>query len=68
MRRERLPQRSQMLQPPDVGYGASGGGEQRVFPSREPEYGPGFPGTFEVTVTYTLTEENELKIHYNGYL
>ena len=26
----------------------------------------GFPGTFEVTVTYTLTEENELKIHYNG--
>lgn len=31
-----------------------------------PNMDQGFPGTFEVTVTYTLTEENELKIHYNG--
>lgn len=26
----------------------------------------GFPGNFDVTVTYTLTEENELKLVYNG--
>ena len=31
-----------------------------------PNMDQGFPGTFEVTVTYTLTEENELKIHYHG--
>ena len=31
-----------------------------------PNMDQGFPGTFDVTVTYTLTEENELKIHYNG--
>ena len=26
----------------------------------------GFPGNFDITVTYTLTEENEVKIHYCG--
>lgn len=26
----------------------------------------GFPGNKKITVTYTLTEENELKIHYHG--
>jgi Galactose mutarotase and related enzymes len=26
----------------------------------------GFPGEFEVTVTYTLTENNEIMIHYEG--
>ena len=26
----------------------------------------GFPGEFKVSVSYTLTEDNELKIEYNG--
>lgn len=26
----------------------------------------GLPGTFDVTVTYTLTDENEIRIHYEG--
>ena len=26
----------------------------------------GLPGTFDITVTYTLTMENEVKIHYEG--
>lgn len=26
----------------------------------------GFPGNFELTVTFTITEENELKMHYLG--
>lgn len=26
----------------------------------------GLPGTFDVSVTYTLTEDNEVKIHYEG--
>jgi len=26
----------------------------------------GFPGEFDITVTYTLTDNNELKINYNG--
>lgn len=31
-----------------------------------PDGDQGFPGEFNVTVTYTLTDNNELKIEYNG--
>jgi len=31
-----------------------------------PDGDQGFPGTLDVDVTYTLTEENELRIDYNG--
>ena len=31
-----------------------------------PDGDQGFPGTFDVDVTYTLTDDNELKIDYNG--
>ena len=26
----------------------------------------GYPGNFDVTITYTLTEDDEVKLHYNG--
>jgi aldose 1-epimerase len=32
-----------------------------------PDGEEGYPGNFEATVTYLLTEENELKISYSGY-
>lgn len=31
-----------------------------------PDGDQGFPGTFDVDVTYTLTDDNELRIDYNG--
>lgn len=31
-----------------------------------PDGDQGFPGNFNITVTYTLTDNNELKINYNG--
>lgn len=31
-----------------------------------PDGDQGFPGEFNITVTYTLTDDNELKIKYNG--
>lgn len=31
-----------------------------------PDGDQGFPGDFNITVTYTLTDNNELKIEYNG--
>lgn len=31
-----------------------------------PDMEQGYPGNFSVTVTYELTDENELKIHYEG--
>lgn len=31
-----------------------------------PDGDQGFPGEFRVTVTYTLTDDNEVKIHYQG--
>lgn len=31
-----------------------------------PDGDQGFPGEFNITVTYTLTDNNELKINYNG--
>ncbi len=34
----------------------------RVSPDGE----QGFPGNFQISVTYTLTEENEVQIHYQG--
>ena len=31
-----------------------------------PDGDQGYPGNFSITVTYTLTDQNELKIHYEG--
>jgi len=36
------------------------------FSLLSPDGDQGFPGNFNVSVTYTLTEDNELKIHYSG--
>lgn len=32
-----------------------------------PDGDQGFPGEFNITVAYTLTDDNELKIEYNGF-
>ena len=37
-----------------------------VFSLHSPDGDQGFPGNFDVDVTYTLTDDNELKIDYNG--
>ncbi len=37
-----------------------------TFHLSSPDGDQGFPGNFEVDVTYTLTDDNELKIDYNG--
>ena len=36
------------------------------FNLNSPDGDQGFPGEFNITVTYTLTDNNELKIEYNG--
>lgn len=36
------------------------------FSRLSPDGEQGFPGNFEISVTYTLTEKNEVKIHYVG--
>ena len=36
------------------------------FTLLSPDMDQGFPGNFNVTVTYTLTDDNALKINYNG--
>ena len=36
------------------------------FKLLSPDLDQGFPGNFDVSVTYTLTDDNELKITYNG--
>ena len=36
------------------------------FFHHSPDGEQGFPGNFDVSVTYTLTEDNELQIHYKG--
>lgn len=36
------------------------------FKHHSPDGEQGFPGNFDVTVTYTLTEENGVEIHYEG--
>ena len=36
------------------------------FRHYSPDGEQGFPGNFDVSVTYTLTDENEVKIHYEG--
>ena len=42
-------------------------GEQAVkFTYHSKDGEQGFPGNFDITVTYTLTDENEVKIHYCG--
>ena len=37
-----------------------------AFHRISPDGEQGFPGTFDVTVTYTLTEDNAVEIHYEG--
>ncbi len=37
-----------------------------VFSLESPDGDEGYPGDFSVTVTYTLTDKNEIKIEYNG--
>ena len=37
-----------------------------TFGLTSPDMDQGFPGTFTVQVTYTLTDENEIQIHYEG--
>lgn len=37
-----------------------------TFSLHSPDGDQGFPGNFDVDVTYTLTDDNELKIDYNG--
>ena len=41
-------------------------GDHVVFSLLSPDGDEGFPGEFIISVTYTLTEENEVKIHYSG--
>lgn len=37
-----------------------------AFHHFSPDGEQGFPGNFDITVTYTLTEDNEVEIHYEG--
>lgn len=37
-----------------------------AFHHSSPDGEQGFPGNFEITVTYTLTEEDSIDIHYEG--
>ena len=37
-----------------------------TFSLHSPDGDQGFPGTFDVDVTYTLTDDNEIKINYQG--
>lgn len=37
-----------------------------TFALNSPDGDQGYPGNFQVTVTYTLTDDNELKLHYEG--
>ncbi len=37
-----------------------------VFKYRSPDGEQGYPGNLDVTVTYTLTDDNEIKIDYNA--
>ena len=42
-------------------------GEDNVkFSYHSPDMENGFPGNFDISVTYTLTEDNEVKISYEG--
>ncbi|MFD1402480.1 aldose epimerase family protein [Robinsoniella peoriensis] len=36
------------------------------FTHHSPDGDEGLPGNFDVTVSYTLTDENEIRIHYTG--
>ena len=37
-----------------------------TFALNSPHMDQGYPGNFKIEVTYTLTDDNEIKIHYNG--
>mgnify|MGYP002544899794 CR=1 FL=1 len=42
------------------------GDDHVTFLLHSPDGDQGFPGNFEVSVTYTLTDENAVEIHYEG--
>lgn len=42
------------------------GGQKVVFTLHSPDGDQGYPGDLDITVTYELTDENELKISYYG--
>lgn len=55
----------------DIGYhkkvwDAEEGSESITFTLESPDKELGFPGSKKIEVTYTLTEDNELKIHYHA--
>lgn len=37
-----------------------------TFALESPHMDQGYPGNFKIEVTYTLTDDNEIKIHYHG--
>ncbi len=47
-------------------YGNAGTGSYVVFSLQSPDGDQGFPGNAEVTVTYTLSEDDALSIRYQG--
>ncbi len=47
-------------------WDAKTGDNSVSFSYHSPDMENGFPGNFDITVTYTLTEDNEIKIAYDG--
>ena len=47
-------------------YTLNEGTNSVIFSMLSPDGDQGFPGNFKVSVTYTLTDNNELKIEYKG--
>lgn len=47
-------------------WDASLGSDSVTFSLEAPEGEMGFPGNKKIELTYTLTEDNEIKIHYHG--
>ena len=50
----------------DVEYDNAGLGSYVLFSLHSPDGDQGFPGNADVAVTYTLTEDDSLEIHYTG--
>lgn len=50
----------------DAEYDNAGLGSYVMFSLHSPDGDQGFPGNAEVSVTYTLTEDDSLEIHYTG--
>ncbi len=47
-------------------WDAKTGDDNVVFTYHSPDMENGFPGNFDISVTYTLTEDNEIRIDYDG--